>query len=436
MTLRRAIARAVDTATAKRGDAFRDSGNFDALREQARSLRLDVVENLAIFVQDFRRKAESAGATTYLVKDGKSACQSVVDILARRGLTRIVKSKSMITEEIDLNEHLLSEGLSVVETDLGEYIVSLAGERPSHLTAPAIHKTRSQIGRLFTEKLGIPYTDDPEALTAAAREKLRGEFLAAQAGITGVNFATADTGSLVLFTNEGNGRMCSVLPRVHIAVMSPEKVIPRCADLDVFMRLLPRSATGQTLTTYLSVITGTLDHRGRSHGDELHIVIVDNGRTQIAKGEYREILTCIRCGACMNICPVYRSVGGHAYGSTYVGPMGIILSNLLFGMDRYHSLIDACTLCRACDTVCPVLIPLSTLIGRLRRERRRQGLVPLAERIGMASMGAALGSPLLYGLSQRLISSLRPLMGKVMQTAGFWGRLPAPRGRFQGRFGA
>ncbi|MDQ1240639.1 MAG: L-lactate dehydrogenase complex protein LldF [Thermodesulfobacteriota bacterium] len=435
-TLREALGRAVDTALAKRLDALNELADVEDLRDQARSVRLEVVNNLQTYLQRFRTKAQAEGAVVYEAETPESALRLVTDILRKRGLTRIVKAKSMVTEEIDLNEYLLGEGFSVVETDLGEYIVSLAGERPSHLTAPAIHKTRSQIGLLFEEKLGIPYTDNPETLTAIAREKLRGEFLAAHAGITGVNFALADTGSIVLFTNEGNGRMCSVLPRVHIAVMSPEKVIPSLPDLDVFMKLLPRSATGQALTTYLSVITGPREDEEQSEPDELHIVIVDNGRRQIAASEYHEILTCIRCGACMNVCPVYRSVGGHAYGSTYPGPMGIILSILLFGMEKYHSLTDACTLCGACDEVCPVLVPISTLIARLRRARNLAGFVPFSERMGMKSMGAAFQSPRLYRLAQQIVASLHPLMGQKTQSPNLLGRLPTPGNPpFHGRFG-
>jgi L-lactate dehydrogenase complex protein LldF len=428
-TLREALRKAVDTAMAKRLDALSELAYVEDLRDQARSVRLEVVNNLQTYLQRFRTKAQAEGAVVYEVETPESALKLVTDILRERGLTRIVKAKSMVTEEIDLNEHLLGEGFSVVETDLGEYIVSLAGERPSHLTAPAIHKTRSQIGLLFHEKLGTPYTEAPELLTAIAREKLRSEFLAAQVGITGANFAAADTGSIVLFTNEGNGRMCSIIPNVHIAIMTPEKIIPGFVDIDVFMKLLPRSATGQALTTYLSVITGTCKTEEVSGANELHIIIVDNGRLHIAESEFHEILTCIRCGACMNVCPVYRLVGGHAYGSTYPGPMGIILSILLFGMDKYHSLTDACTLCGACDTVCPVKIPLSTLVLRLRRARSSDEFTAsLAEKLIFKLMSAGMSSPLMFRLSQRTLAGLQHFFPKGLGTS-FFQRLPLVSGK-------
>jgi len=330
----------------------------------------------------------------------------------------------MVTEEIGLYECLKESKFAIVETDLGEYIVSLAGEKPSHITAPAIHKTRAQVGRLFQDAFGTPYSDDPQKLAAAARRHLRRAFLEAHAGITGANFALADTGSIVLFTNEGNGRMCTVLPPLHIVVMSPEKIIPAIEDLDVFMRLLPASATGQSLTTYLSIISGVGRDPSVQADRDMHIIIVDNGRSRIAQTDYRDILTCIRCGACMNICPVYTSVGGHAYNSTYVGPMGIVLSNLLFGMSAHHELLDACTLCGACDDVCPVAIPISRLIGRLRSERTRNGLIPPFETTAMKILGTAFLSPLAYGLSQRLLTILLSDKLPRHEVGGFFARLP------------
>lgn len=230
------------------------------------------------------------------------------------------KSKSMVSEEIHFNAHLEREGIEVVETDLGEYIIQLEGETPSHIIVPAIHKNRRQVGRLFADRLGVPYSDDPQVLTKIARKVLREKFIAADAGISGANFAVAESGSLVLFTNEGNGRLVTSLPPLHIALLSIEKIIPSLRDLPPFIRLLPRSATGQALTSYLTVITGTRKEGEATGAQELHIVLLDGGCTQILEGECREMLKCIRCGACMNVCPVYRTVGGHAYGWTYPGP--------------------------------------------------------------------------------------------------------------------
>ena len=253
----------------------------------------------------------------------------VLEIAAKHGVAKIIKSKSMVSEEVDLNSHLEAAGMEVVETDLGEYIIQMEGETPSHIIVPAIHKNRRQVGRLFADRLGVPYSDDPQVLTKIARKAMREKFLSADAGISGANFAVADTGSLVLLTNEGNGRMVTTVPPLHVAILSIEKVLPSLADLPAFLRLLPRSATGQTMTSYVSVITGPRKAGDATGARELHIVLLDNGRTGILAGESRDILKCIRCGACMNVCPVYRTVGGHSYGWTYPGPMGLILTALL-----------------------------------------------------------------------------------------------------------
>ena len=250
-------------------------------------------------------------------------------------------------------------------------IVQIADEKPSHILAPAIHKTRSQVGELFSEKLNVPYSDDPAVLTKIARNVLRQEFLTADAGISGANFAVASSGSLAIFTNEGNGRMVTTLPPLHIAVLSIEKIIPTLKDLSLFTQLLPRSATGQILSSYLSVITGSRKPGESTGTKELHIVLLDNGRSEILKGEYREILKCIRCSACFNVCPVYRAIGGHAYGVTYPGPMGMVLTSLLEGIDKVYPLLDATTLCGACVEVCPVRVPLVKLLTMLREERVR-----------------------------------------------------------------
>jgi L-lactate dehydrogenase complex protein LldF len=352
----------------------------------------------------------------------------VASILTKRGVRNVVKAKSMVTEEIHLNEHLESLGIRVVETDLGEYIVQLAGESPSHILAPAIHKDRSEVGRLFSEKLGIEYSDDPEILTKVARRVLREKFLSADAGITGVNLAASDSGSLAIFTNEGNGRMVTTIPPLHIAVLTIEKLIPSLADLPVFMRVLPRSATGQPLSSYLSVITGTRKHGEATGAAELHIVLLDNGRSKILAGEFRDILKCIRCSACMNICPVYRAVGGHAYGATYSGPMGIVLTTLLEGMERAHPLLDATTLCGACDQVCPVRVPLTKLFRSLREVRVEKGLTPVAERAAMSTFGGVSKSPTLFSLSQDLLRICWPILKKGGRDL-LLDRLPRPAAR-------
>jgi len=281
------------------------------------------------------------------------------------------------------------------------------------------------VGRLFADRLGVPYTEDPQALTKIAREALREKFLSADAGISGANFAAADTGSLILLTNEGNGRMVTTVPPIHVAILSIEKMLPSLADLPAFLRLLPRSATGQTITSYVSVITGPRKAGDATGAKELHIVLLDNGRTEILAGESRDILKCIRCGACMNVCPVYRTVGGHAYGWTYPGPMGLILTTLLTGMAKSHPLVDASTLCGACVDVCPVRVPLVDLILPLRRRKVREGFSGPAEKRAMALFGMAASSPMLFALGQRLAGWFWPAV-RAFSGKDVAGRMPAP----------
>ncbi len=423
-SLRASMKHATETFAAKRSGSF-DSSPVEVWRDRASEIRLNALDNLHHYLDCFASAATRAGAVVHRARDASIARETVAYILKDRGVTKVVKSKSMVTEEIHLNDHLEMHGIEVMETDLGEYIIQLAGETPSHIIVPAIHKNRSQVGKLFAEKLGTAYTNDPAILTSIARKILRKEFLSAGAGISGANFAVAESGSLVLFTNEGNGRMVTTLPPLHIAVLSIEKVIPKLADLSALIRLLPRSATGQILTSYLSVITGTRNADENTGARELHIVLVDNGRSRILESEYREMLKCIRCAACLNVCPVYRTIGGHAYGSTYPGPMGIILTTLLNGMDRAHPLLDATTLCGACNDVCPVKVPLVKLLRALRERRVEAGLTPQSERSAMAAFGLAAKSPALFTLGQRLSKTFWPLLG-IMDRNGNIGRLPTP----------
>jgi L-lactate dehydrogenase complex protein LldF len=424
--LRAAMRNATETFAKKRVDSIM-SAPIEKWRNEASDLRLQVLDNLTEYVDRFSSNATRAGAIVHRAKDAQAAREIVGWILKDRGVRRVVKSKSMVTEEIHLNSHLVKLGLNIVETDLGEYIIQIAGEPPSHIIVPAIHKDRRQIGRLFADKLGCEYSDDPAILTSIAKKILRQEFLSAEAGISGANFAVADSGSLVLFTNEGNGRMCTTLPPLHIAVLSIEKVVPSLADLPKFIRLLPRSATGQIITSYTSIITGTRKSDESTGAKELHIVLVDNGRSTIVRGQYREMLKCIRCGACLNACPVYKVVGGHAYGATYPGPMGIILTTLLEGMEKAHPLLDATTLCGACGDVCPVKVPLPQLLHKLREERVQRGLTPAVERTGMAGFGVTVKSSLLFGMAQRGARVLWPVAAIAAGDAV--DRMPVPAER-------
>jgi len=331
----------------------------------------------------------------------------VVDIARRAGARMAVKSKSMATEEIDLNEALEREGITPVETDLGEYIIQLAHERPSHIIAPAIHKTKGQVAELFSRELKRPVEADPEELTRIARAELRQKFLQADIGITGANFAVADTGTVVLVTNEGNGRMVTSLPRVHVAVMGAEKVVPSMTDLMVFLAILAKSATGQKLSVYTTLVRGPRRAGELEGPEEFHLVLLDSGRIAQLAGPLREALSCLRCGACLNVCPVYRQIGGHAYGHTYPGPIGILLTAMLEGTGSVKELAHASSLCGACADACPVRIDIPKMLIELRREVDEQKIAPWIERVTFKLLAQVLVRPALYRLATRV--------GRVLQ---------------------
>jgi L-lactate dehydrogenase complex protein LldF len=356
---REALERALELSLKRRASAISEVPRWEALRDRARSIKEKALAGLDGYLKIMKEKVEARGGTVHFASDAAEAREAIGNIAANGG--PVIKGKSMVSEEIALGKYLKGRGLEVYETDLGEFIAELAGEPPSHITAPVIHKNREEIARLFEGELGISYTEDPEALTTHAREFLRAKFLGAEVGITGVNFAVADTGSIVLVENEGNITLTTELPRVHIALMSIEKIIPSIDDLPVFLKILPRSATGQRMTSYVSVLSPPRE------GGEFHLVVLDGGRREILEDEeVRETLYCIRCGACMNVCPVYRVVGGHAYHSAYPGPIGAVLSPQLFGFERFKDLPYASTLCGVCYEVCPVRINLPELLVKLR----------------------------------------------------------------------
>jgi L-lactate dehydrogenase complex protein LldF len=430
--LRKAMRQATDTFGTRRSVAM-ESVEFDALREKASAVRMEVLDNLQTYLERFTTQATKAGATVHRAADAATANTIIADILKKSRAKMVAKGKSMVSEETQLNKHLENEGFEVVETDLGEYIIQLEGETPSHIIVPAIHKSRQQVGRLFADKLGLDYSEDPQVLTKIARRVLREKFLSADAGISGANFAIAESGSLVIFTNEGNGRMVTSVPPLHIAILTVEKILPSLADLPTFMRLLPRSATGQVLTSYVSVITGTRKANEATGAKELHIVLLDNGRSEILKGDCKEMLKCIRCGACINVCPVYRAVGGHAYGWTYPGPMGIVLTTLLTGMARSHPLVDASTLCGACNDACPVKVPLQELILKQRIRRVSEGFSPATVTMGMSLFGAAVKSSFIFSAGGKVASRFWSVMRKL-GGENVVGRLPKPTGKpFSGR---
>jgi L-lactate dehydrogenase complex protein LldF len=364
---------------------------WEILREQASAIKRHTLSQLADYLEQFERQAQANGVQVHWAADAAEHNQIVTGILQEAGIHRIVKSKSMLTEECRLNEYLQSRGIEVVDTDLGEHIVQLAGEPPSHIVLPCIHKKKAEIGALFHEHLGTPAgCEDPQELTEAARQHLREKFLTREAAITGVNFAVAETGEFVVCTNEGNADMGAQLARVHIACMGIEKIIPTRADLGVFLRLLARSATGQAITTYTS------HFRRPRAGQTLHIVLVDNGRSRLlAQPDFREALKCIRCGACLNTCPVYRRSGGHSYRQAIAGPIGAILAPNL-DREQFADLPFASTLCGSCTHVCPVKINIHEQLYQWRQVLTREGNVPAGKKRGMQLLAAVLQSPRLF----------------------------------------
>jgi L-lactate dehydrogenase complex protein LldF len=386
----------------KRAIAIQEIDDFEATREAARDIRNRVLENLDLWLEQFESSATARGATVLWAKDGAEICRHVVDIARRHDVKKAAKSKSMLSEEAGLNHALTAAGIQPVETDLGEYILQINdNEPPSHIIAPVVHKSLDEVADLFHAVHKTPRKTEIPALTREAREVLREHFLTADMGISGGNFLVAETGSVALVTNEGNGRMVTTLPRVHVVVTGIEKVIPTLEDLSTLMRLLPRSATGQSISNYVSVLTGTKaegEHDGPEH---LYFILVDNGRADLVGSEFQDMLRCIRCGACMNHCPVYQTVGGHAYGWVYPGPMGSVLTPLYTGMENALDLPHAATLCNQCGVVCPVKIPLPELLRKLREKQVDRHLRPWTERIALKAWAWVAGRPALYGLGAR-----------------------------------
>jgi len=423
----------------KRAIAIKEIDDFEETREAAKNLRNAVLENLDLWLEKFEENATARGATVLWAKDGAEICRHVVEIGRKHGVKKAVKSKSMLSEEAGLNHALAAAGIQPVETDLGEYILQINdNERPSHIIAPAVHKCLDEVADLFHAAHRTPRKTGIPALTREAREVLREHFLTAEMGISGGNFLVAETGSVALVTNEGNGRMVTTLPRVHVVITGIEKVIPTLEDLATLMRLLPRSATGQSISNYVSVLTGT-KAAGENDGPEhLYFILVDNGRADVVGSEFQDMLRCIRCGACMNHCPVYQTIGGHAYGWVYPGPMGSVLTPLYLGIENAIDLPHAATLCNQCGVVCPVKIPLPDLLRKLREKQVERKLRPWTERIGLKAWAWVAGHPRLYALGARLAARyLKWLAGgkqsiPVLGAAPEWtlGRdFPAPEGR-------
>jgi L-lactate dehydrogenase complex protein LldF len=408
---------ALDDATGRlfglRTRAWAELDDVEALRERAREIRTLTIADLERHIADFSHAFEAHGGRVHRCVTATDAADAIVDICRRAGAKVAAKSKTMASEEIGLNAALEAAGVDVIETDLGEYILQLAGEHPVHIVAPAIEKTAGEVADLFARLEGRPVSSDIAELTQIARGHLRKAFLEADVGITGANFGVAETGTICLVTNEGNGRLVSSLPRVYVAIMGMERVVPTLPELAVLLRVLARSATGQKLTSYTTLLTGPRREGELDGPEEVHVVIIDNGRTDILESRYRDMLNCIRCGACLNVCPVYRKAGGAAYGPVYSGPMGAVLAPLLVGLERAPDHPHASSLCGACTAACPVKIPLHELLLDLRQDLAERRIAPLTERIGFALWSLAWSRPRTYRLSARLARMGAPLAGRI-----------------------
>jgi L-lactate dehydrogenase complex protein LldF len=402
--LRANLRNATDTIRDKRARVVEELPDWEELREAGRAIKADVLARLDGLLLEFEAAVEAAGGTVHWARDAAEANAVVAQVARAHGATEVVKVKSLTTDEIGLNEALAAEGIHALETDFAELILQLDGDWSSHILVPAIHRDRGEIRDIFARTIAPGLvSDDPRDLAEAARVHLRERFLAATVGVSGANFGVAETGTIVVVESEGNGRMCTTLPPVLVSILGIEKLLPRFADLEVFLQLLPRSSTGERMNPYTSLWTGTTAGDGPQ---ELHVVLLDNGRTRVLADEVgRDALHCIRCSACLNVCPVYARTGGHAYGSVYPGPIGAILTPQLVGIENAKSLPFASSLCGACYEVCPVKIDIPRILLHLRARAPK----PAAERAAMGVAAWTFGGRRRFALAQRLGRLLQPV---------------------------
>jgi L-lactate dehydrogenase complex protein LldF len=414
-------------------------GNFEQLREHVKSIKNHTLENLDYYLTRYEEQVIQRGGQVHWARDADEFNACVLEICEQHQARRVGKGKSMVTEETDLTGHLQRHGLEVTETDLGEYIIQLAGEPPSHIVGPAFHKSVDEIRELFLENhdLGKRELEDPDSMVQEARQILRAKFLAADIGIIGANALIAEDGRSMLVTNEGNGDLVSTLPKVQIVCATIDKVLPRPEDATALLRLLVRSATASIMSAYTSFYCGPKQPEDLDGPEEFHVVLLDNQRSEILGSDYEEMLRCMRCGACMNHCPVYIAAGGHAYGWVYPGPMGSVLTPLLTGLEQSHTLPNACTTCGRCAQVCPSAIPLPDLLRNLRAEERERGLSPRGWRVGLKSHSWLAARPRLYqaltGLLIRVLHKLGKRRGALrsLLVNNGWTQVrdfPAPQG--------
>lgn len=426
-----AVRQATRRFATNRAAVIADFPQWEQLRELGSAIRLHTIENLDHYLERLELAVQNQGGHVYWASTADEARETVLKIAKSHRVALAVKAKSMATEEIGLNEALESENIRVVETDLGEYIIQLAGSGPSHIIVPAVHMRKEEIAALFSQKLGIEVPADPNKLTQVARQVLRERFLSATMGISGANFLVAETGTLVMVTNEGNGRMCTTLPDVHVAVVGIDKVVPDWKALSVLLKLLTRSATGQKLSTYVQFISGPRREEGEFGPKEFHLILLDNGRSKILKDPIgRQVLKCIRCGACANTCPVYQNVGGFAYGWFISGPIGAIFTPQILGPKVARELPFASTLCGACADVCPVKIPIPTILRHLR-QRVAEGNAGIPSsiqgylRLMAAFASGVLSNPWLYRFGSRFLGVFNRF-----EDRGWLTRMPFPFNRW------
>lgn len=424
----------------KRRASLHEVGDFEALRDAGKAIRNRAILDLDVWLEIFEANAAKRGATVVFAETPADVNALVLEIAARHSVRKIIKSKSMVTEESALDHAIEAAGLTVVETDLGEYILQINDyEAPSHIVGPALHKSKEEVADLFHRKHGTPRKTGVEELCLEARSVLREHYLTADMGISGGNFLVAETGSVVLVTNEGNATLATTMPKVHVVISGIEKIVPTLEDAAALVRLLPRSATGQSISNYVDVLTGPKgegDHHGAEH---MYFIVVDSNRTKMLASEVWEALRCIRCGACMNHCPVYQNLGGHAYGWVYPGPIGSILTPMHVGLEQAQNLPFASTFCNQCASVCPVRIPLPDLLRKLREEAIDQKLRPWSERTALKAWAWVASRPGLYAFAVRMGARMLKTMGgserlihKLPLAGAGWTEqrdMPAPAGR-------
>ena len=448
--LQEALARLRIGFSARRAAAVEQMPEFEALRDAARDIKTHTLAHLDLYLEAYEQKVKEAGGHVHYARTAEEARRIVLDICAARGARTVAKGKSMISEEIALNDALSAAGVQPIETDLGEYIIQLRGEMPSHIIGPAVHLTKDQVEADFRRvHQHLPADRDltePSAMLAEARAILREKFLAADIGITGANFLIAETGASIIVTNEGNGDLTQTLPKVHIVLASLEKITPTLEDAAQILRVLARSATGQEMSVYTSFSTGPRRPQDPDGPEEYHVVLLDNGRSSMLGTEFEEMLRCIRCGACMNHCPVYHAVGGHAYGWVYPGPMGAVLTPSLIGVEKGGQLPNASTFCGKCESVCPMRIPLPKMMRHWREREFERHLTATPQRAGLALWAFFARRPWLYRLSTGAFTRMLALAARdkgrfsKLPMAGGWTDtrdFPAPEGRtFQAQWKA